>query len=395
MAGAACGYAADLRAWLAVVPPLYLSAMRIGIDARLAYYRAGGIAEYTRQLINELAGLDSLNRYGIIHHLRDRGTKRPARNFSRINTLTPAHHRLERWTLSLELIPRRLDILHTPDVIPPQRGARRHIITIHDLHFLHHPQFMTADSRRHYGDQIAWAVRHADHILASSNATLGDLMSLLNVSQEKITVHMLGVNAAFQPLSPERVAAVRARLALPETYLLFVGTFEPRKNIPGLLNAYDELRRDLPDVPPLVLVGRRGWLYDEIFARVAALQLHDRLIWLEDAAHADLPAIYNGAAALVLPSHYEGFGLTALEAMACGTPPIVSDRSSLPEVVGDTGLLVDPDDPTALADAMRRILSDAGLRAHLRELGLARAATFTWRKTAETVLNVYRQVNDG
>lgn len=395
MSGAAWAHAADLRAWLAVVPPLYLSTMRIGIDARLTYYRPGGIAEYTRQLIDELAGLDSLDTYGIIHHLRDRATKRPARNFSRINTLTPAHHRFERWTLSFELIPRRLDILHTPDVIPPQRGARRHIITIHDLHFLHYPQFMTANSRRHYSDQIAWAVRHADHILASSHATLGDLISLLNVPPEKITVHMLGVNAAFQPLPAERVDTVRARLNLPETYLLFVGTFEPRKNIPGLLTAYDQLCRDMQDAPPLVLVGRRGWLYDEIFARVDALRLHDRLIWLADAAQADLPAIYNGAAALVLPSHYEGFGLTALEAMACGTPPIVSNRSSLPEVVEDVGLQVDPDDPTAIADAMRRILSDAGLRAHLRETGLARAATFTWRKTAETVLDVYRKVSDG
>lgn len=395
MAGAPCERVRDLRAWLAVMPPLYLSAMRIGIDARLTYYRPGGIAEYTRQLIDELAGLDALNTYGVIHHLRDRATKRPARNFARINTLTPAHHRFERWTLSLELIPRLLDILHTPDVIPPQRGARRHIITIHDLHFLHYPQFMTADSRRHYSDQIAWAVRHADHILASSRATLSDLTSLLNVPPEKITVHMLGVDAAFQPLPAERVTAVRARLKLPETYLLFVGTFEPRKNIPGLLDAYDQLCRDLPDAPPLVLVGRRGWLYKEIFARVDALKLHDRIIWLEDAAQIDLPAIYNGAAALVLPSHYEGFGLTALEAMACGTPPIVSNRSSLPEVVENAGLQVDPDDPVAIANAMRRILSDASLRAHLRELGLARAATFTWRKTAETVLNVYRQVNDG
>lgn len=394
MSGAACGRIPDLQAWLAVAPPLYLSAMRIGIDARLTYYRPGGIAEYTRQLINELAGLDTLNTYGIIHHLRDRATKRPARNFSRMNTLTPAHHRFERWTLSFELIPRRLDILHTPDVIPPQRGARRHIITIHDLHFLHYPQFMTAASHRHYSDQVAWAVRHADHILVSSHATLGDLMALLNAPPEKITVHMLGVNAAFQPLPAERVAAVRAHLALPETYLLFVGTFEPRKNIPGLLNAYDLLRHDLPDAPPLVLVGRRGWLYDEIFARVDALKLHDRLIWLEDAAQADLPAVYNGAAALVLPSHYEGFGLTALEAMACGTPPIVSNRSSLPEVVGDTGLLVDPGDPAAIADAMRRILNDAGLRAHLRALGLARAATFTWRKMAETVLDVYREIGE-
>lgn len=365
--------------------------MRIGIDARLTHYRPGGIAEYTRQLINELAGLDSLNAYSVIHHLRDRVTKRPAQNFTRINTLTPAHHRLERWTLSLELLPRRLDILHTPDVIPPQHGARRHIITIHDLHFLHYPQFMTADSRRHYSDQIAWAVQHADHILVDSEATLVDLTTLLNVPQQKVTVHMLGVNRAFQPLPADRVSAVRARLALPESYLLFVGTFEPRKNIPGLLDAYVQLRHNMPDAPRLVMVGRRGWLYDEIFAKVDGLNLRDHVMWIEAAAQADLPAIYNGAVALVLPSHYEGFGLTALEAMACGTPPIVANRSSLPEVVGDTGLLVDPDDPSAIADAMQRVLDHSELRARLSTAGIARAAAFTWRKTAQIVLDVYRQ----
>lgn len=367
--------------------------MRIGIDARLVYYRPGGIAEYTRQIIDELAGLDSSNEYRVIHHVRDRENKTPANNFRRTNTLTPCHHRLERWVLSAELIPRQLDILHTPDVIPPQYGGRRHVITIHDLHFLHYPQFMTADSRRHYSDQIDWAVQHADHILVDSRATHDDLINLLDVPPEKVTVHMLGVNTAFRPLPDETVRAARQRLKLPTDYILFVGTFEPRKNIPGLLDAYHILRQELPDAPPLVMVGRRGWLYDEIFTRVDALQLREHVTWLENADHADLPAIYNGAALLVVPSHYEGFGLTALEAMACGTPPIVANRSSLPEVVGDTGLLVDPDDAANIAGAIQRLLHDTTLHDQLSAAGLARAATFTWRKTAETVLTIYRALS--
>ncbi len=369
--------------------------MRIGIDARLIFYRPGGIAEYTRHLIYELAGLDSCNDYLILHHLRDRNTKRPGPNTARVNTLTPCHHRLEQWTFGLELLPHRLDILHTPDVIPPRYGARRHVVTIHDLHFMHYPQFMTASSRRHYRGQIHRAVRHADHILVSSHATMRDLMALLDVAPEKVTVHMLGVDEGFRPLPEETVKTVRARLGLPEIYVLFVGTFEPRKNIPGLLDAYHHLRQQLASAPPLVLVGRRGWLYDEIFAHVDTLKLRDAIIWLENAAYADLPAIYNGAAMLVLPSHYEGFGLTALEAMACGTPPIVSNRSSLPEVVGEAGILVEPDDPLAIADAMQRLLADTALHENLREAGIARAATFTWRKTAEIVLNVYRKLMPG
>ena len=364
--------------------------VKIGIDARLIYYSPGGTAEYARHLIHALSTLDHDTRYYAIQHVRDASSLAHEPDVRRINTITPCHHRLERWSLSVELARYRLDLLHSPDTIPPQRGARRHIITIHDLHYLHYPQFMTADSRRHYKGQIAWAVQAADHILVSSRATQTDLANLLNVPAEKVTVHMLGVDSTFMPLPNDVVQQTREQLGLPESYILFVGTFEPRKNIPGLMKAYARLRGNLPDAPPLVMVGRRGWLYDEIFQTVEALNLADSIIWLEDAPYAALPAIYNGAAVLVLPSHYEGFGLTALEAMACGTPTVVANRSSLPEVVGDTGLLIDPDDPDAIADAIQRVLLESELRDHMRSAGLTRAATFTWQRTAETTLAVYR-----
>lgn len=363
--------------------------MRTGIDARLVYYRPGGIAEYTRHVIEELAALDPVTAYTVIHHRRQE-TLIPGPNFKRFNAYTPSHHRLERWSLSVELARCRLDLLHNPDFIPPQYGARRHVITVHDLHFMHYPQFMTANSRRFYNEQIGWAVRKADHILVDSQATRDDLGNLLQVPVDKMTVHMLGVNSKFHPLPDPVVAETRTRMGLPESYILFVGTFEPRKNIPGLLEAYKLLRQDMPDAPLLVLVGRRGWLYEEIFARVEALHLADNLIWLEDTADADMPAIYNGADVLVLPSHYEGFGLPALEAMACGTPTIVANRSSLPEVVGKAGLLVNPDDPAQIAETMRRILEDSALCEQLKRDGLIHAAQFTWRRTAETVLRVYR-----
>lgn len=366
--------------------------MRIAIDARLNYYRPGGIVEYTRHLIRELAALDAANDYRLIQHVRDRETLVAAPNVARINTLTPSHHRLERWALSVELLPRRLDILHSPDAIPPARAARRQVITIHDLHYLHYPQFMTTDSRRYYAGQIGWAVQRADHLLASSQATRADLVTLLGVPEDKITVHLLGVDALFRPAPPEMIQACRARWGLPAQYLLFVGTFEPRKNIPTLLHAYDRLRRDLPAAPPLALAGRRGWLYDDIQRTVETLALGDRVIWVENPPRDDLPALYSGAAALALPSHYEGFGLTALEAMACGTPPVVSDCSSLPEVVGDAGLLVNPDDAGSIADALRRLLTDSALHDTLRAAGLARARTFTWRRTAEIAREVYARV---
>lgn len=366
--------------------------MRIGIDARLIHYRPGGIAEYTRHLVQELAGLDQETEYYVIHHARAQDTLTPGPNFRRVDAFTPSHHRLEQWSLAAECVRHRLDLLHSPDSIPPRFGARRRVITIHDLHYLHYPQFMTADSRRYYQGQIARAVETADYILVSSHSTLNDLHNLLNVPGEKMTVHMLGVNEIFRPLPDTEVAQVRQRLGLPESYILFVGTFEPRKNIPGLLEAYAMLLQNRADIPPLVLVGRRGWLYEAIFARTDKLNLADHVIRLENAAWEDLPAIYNGASMLVLPSHYEGFGLTALEAMACGTPPIVANRSSLPEVVGEAGLLIDPDSPAQIASAITQIMDNNALCAQLRAAGLARAATFTWRQTAETTLRVYRDL---
>jgi glycosyltransferase involved in cell wall biosynthesis len=366
--------------------------MRIGIDARLHYYRPGGTVEYARHILQELAALDLTSDYVVVQHVRDRDSLLPAPNFRRANTLTPSHHRLERWLLGAELRRFRLDIMHYPDSIPAHGSARHCVITIHDLHYLHFPQFMTGSSRRYYAGQIRWATGQADHILVSSQATRHDLLTLLGVPEEKVTVHMLGVNARFQPAKPEEISACRARHSLPSPYLLFVGTFEPRKNIPALLRAYDLLRQTLPDVPPLVLAGRRGWLFEDIFRLAHDLALDDLLIWRENFPAADLPALYSGAMALVLPSFYEGFGLTALEAMACGTPPVVSDRSSLPEVVGDAGVLVNPDDPASIADALRRLLEDTALRQRLAVAGLARARQFTWRRTAETVRNVYDRV---
>lgn len=366
--------------------------MRAAIDVRLKFYRPGGITEYTRHLIRALAELDAETHYTVVHHIRDTETLAPGPNFHRASTLTPSHHRLERWLLAAELLPRRLDLYHTPEGILPQRVARREIITVHDVHYLHYPQYMTATSRRYYNNQIQRSTRQAAVILVPSEATRADLVTLLGVPSEKIVTHSLGVDDGFRPATEGALIALRARYNLPENYLLFVGTFEPRKNLPGLFAAYTRLRAELPDAPPLVLVGRPGWLMDDIDAAVKQHALEPHLRWITDAPRADLAALYSGARLLALPSHYEGFGLTALEAMACGTPPIVSDRSSLPEVVGDAGLLVDPGDPDALADALRRLLTDDALRDELSARGLKRAAEFTWQRTAAVVLDTYRRV---
>ncbi|HEC35255.1 MAG TPA: glycosyltransferase family 1 protein [Anaerolineae bacterium] len=366
--------------------------MRIGIDARIVAYRRGGIAGYVSRLLPALATLDPWTDYRVLRSRRDRGQGEAGPNFRRVTLWTPCHHRLERWALGAEIARLGLDLLHSPDFIPPAFGARRFVITVHDLNFLHYPQFLTSESRRYYNRQIAWAVRRADHILADSEATRTDLVRLLAVPPEKVTTVHLAADPAFRPLAAPQVEAALTRYDLRPGYLLFVGTLEPRKNLPGLLTAYRILLDQEGAEAPLVIVGGRGWLYDEVFARVGELGLSGRVRFLHDVPDADLPALYNGAALLATPSFYEGFGLPALEAMACGTPTVVSDRGSLPEVVGEAGVKVNPEEPEAIAEGLAAVLGRQDLRARLQEKGLARAARFTWAETARRTLATYRKV---
>jgi len=366
--------------------------MRIGIDVRIVHYARGGISNYVLRLIEALAQLDSDTHYAVLHSRKDAHPPVPGPNFRPASCWTPSHHRLERWALGIEALRLRLDLLHSPDFIPPALGSRRSVITVHDLTFLHYPQFLTAESHRYYNQQIAWAVRRADHILADSHATKADLESLLAVAPEKVTVVHLAADPGYRPQPVEEVSRVAAEYGLQPGYLLYVGTLEPRKNLPGLLEAYRALLDRQATEEPLVLVGGKGWLYDEVFATVARLRLDDRVRFLHGVPDDHLPALYSGASVLVAPSFYEGFGLPPLEAMACGTPVVVADRASLPEVVGEAGLLVDPERPEEIARALARVLTEPPLRARLKEQGLIQAARFSWPKAARETLDVYRQV---
>ncbi len=366
--------------------------IHIGIDSRLTYYRTGGTATYLRELIRALHALDDRNRYTIFRSRKDRSRAAGdfGHTFRHARLWTPSHHRWERLALSAELIRHRLDVLHSPDFIPPLYGARRHVITVHDLTFLHYPDYLTADSRRYYNDQIQWAVEHADHILTVSESARQDLIQMLNVTPEKITVQPHGVDhQRYRPMDSGSVNDALKPFGISTGYFLFVGTIEPRKNLDGLLTAYAALQEQHPDAPELVLIGKRGWLADQLIERIRN-SVHVR--WLDQVTDADLPVFYNGAGALILPSFYEGFGLPALEAMACGTLPVVSDRSSLPEVVGEVGIQIQPDDPDNITDAMKQVMNadESWLQAQ-REAAIRRAATFTWERSAQIARDVYQK----
>ena len=277
----------------------------VGIDVRLHAYRPGGIATYALELARALiASNEGEGEYIVLQHRRESAPLIHGAKWARLQT--PPHHRLEGWSLSAELAPLQLDVLHSTDFIPPRRGARRQVITIHDLAFLRYPQFLTREARRYYNRQIRSAVRRADHILAVSEATKTDIVEMLQVQPERITVQHHGYRSEFRPFTPEEERRARAHWRLPEDYFLFVGTMEPRKNIGALLAGYRQLRAEMPAAPPLLLCAPPGWGSDDILQE---LENAPGVWWRDRVPAAALPAFYACARALLLPSHYEGFWL--------------------------------------------------------------------------------------
>jgi hypothetical protein len=229
----------------------------------------------------------------------------------------------------------------------------RTLVTIHDLSYMVHPECAVPGVAAYLRDAVPRALKQASIIIADSESTRRDLHRLLNIALDRVTVVYPGVDARFRPLPPEVCEPVRRRLNLPRRFILFVGTIEPRKNLVRLLEAFARIDRAVLNDRRgedlfLVLAGRRGWMYQPVFAAIDRLNLRDRVQLLDFVADSDLPVVYNLAQVFVYPSLYEGFGLPPLEALACGTPVVTSDNSSLPEVVGNAALLARADDVEAL-----------------------------------------------
>lgn len=360
----------------------------IAIDYTPAVEQGGGIGRYIRELMRALARIDGATAY----RLFVAGTEAdlptpPGENF----TYTPAGlssewfarlwHRarlplpIERWTGPVGL-------LHAPDfTLPPVRKGTRTLLTVHDLSFIRAPETAVPGLRTYLNRVVPRSVQRADHILADSEATQQDLIDLYNTPAEKISVLYSGVDAQFKPVDDAaELRRVREKYGVGDgPYIFSVGTVQPRKNYGRLAEALHRL--DRPDLS-LVIAGGKGWLDDPLYEQIEALGLRDRVIFTGFAADDELPALYSAARVFAFPSVYEGFGLPPLEAMACGVPVVSSDASSLPEVVGEAGLLVDPLDVDALAGMLERALDDETLRADLRARGLARAARFSWVESA-------------
>jgi glycosyltransferase involved in cell wall biosynthesis len=349
----------------------------------------------TRALISANPDCADLDRYALFYN-RERGIE-PLAGLGHLPACTVAlgykPWRMLVWLGQLtcvgfdRLLP-DAELFHaTEHLLLPLRSVPT-VLTVHDLIFRHLPEHHKPLNRWYLNLTMPLYCRRAGHVIAVSEHSKRDLISAYGIAAEKITVVYEAAASNFRPQTPQKVAAVRARYGLPERYLLFVGTIEPRKNLARLLVAFEAVRAD-GLVDGLVIVGQRGWLYGDFFARLEESPVREAVLLPGYVPDADLPAFYAGAQTLVLPSVYEGFGLPVLEAMACGTPAVASNASSIPEIGGDAALYFDPLDVEAAVGAIRRLLREAGLRAEMQRRGLAQAARFSWQRAAAETQAVY------
>ena len=369
--------------------------MRIAIDAHSVGTELGGNESYASNLIEALAEIDSVNHYTLYVTRREALERFNNRwpNFEVRATLP--HTPLIRipLTLSAELRKNPVDVLHVQFTAPPFAPCPV-VTTIHDLAFEHLPQTFKRRSSMQLRLTVRNTARRAAHIITVSEYSRRDIMETYGIAPERISVTLESAPASFAPVTDEKeLARVRDLYGIEGDYVLSVGSIQPRKNLARLIAAYSTLRRARPEgkLPQLVLVGKCAWLYDETLRTIKELEVSNSVILTGYVPKDHLPALYSGALFFVYPSYFEGFGLPPLEAMKCGAAVIVGNKTSLPEVVGDAALLVDPFDVNDIARAMEKLMGDASFRSHLRAKGLERAKFFDWRETARRTLAVYEK----
>lgn len=374
--------------------------LRVGLNGTALLSPRTGIGRYVYHLGYEFFHGDEVSpSFFYASHWEETLRSEPLPNISsaktRIQRFLPAAYEVTRWIMqnrfSSGLNRLKLDLYHEPSYLA-YRFPGPTVVSAHDASWIRFPE-------AHPLDRIKALERHFPRSLDAASAVLTDcdfikreMIELFGVPPGKIFSVLLGVSPEFFPRTADQCTGVLAGHGLDfGSYVLSVGTLEPRKNIPALIDSYSMLPADLQQRFPLVLVGMRGWLTSGLEARMKPLVERGVIKPLGYVADEMMPLIYSGAAAFVFPSLYEGFGLPPLEAMACGAPVISSRSSSLPEVVGDAGVLVDPLNVDALAESLRRVLEDWAFADALAQQGVRRAAGFSWKKTAAETIAVYRR----
>ncbi|MGQ9584476.1 MAG: glycosyltransferase family 4 protein [Anaerolineae bacterium] len=374
--------------------------LHVGLNAQLLStqpsYRAAGINVYIQNLLRHLPQVDGNYRYTAFLSDRDFPPVPGLRTrLTRLPTPSPGMRIVwEQVWQPVVLFREGVDLLHALAFVAPVACPCPFVVTVYDLSFLRFPQAFRAWNRLYLNWFTRHSARRARRVIAISESTRQDVVRLLGVSADRVDAIPCGVGPEFRQFDPHEVDRFRREKGLPERFFLFVGTLEPRKNLPAVFEAMRLLKRGgEPTKPCLVVVGGLGWGYQEALSKLEELDLEGDVLLTGFVPSEELPWWYNAATALVYPSLYEGFGLPALEAMACGLPVLTSDRGSLPEVVGEAGLLVDPEEPEGLAVAMDRLWREQDLRAHLSAQGLGRARRFSWDHTARLTVQTYERAS--
>jgi glycosyltransferase involved in cell wall biosynthesis len=366
--------------------------MNILFDASAAVHQRAGIGRYTQELITALLEIAPQHTYRILYNRSAEATPQaPLGTLQRVAIASGD----KPWRLRVllahllrrpqdRLLP--ADLFHATDNLLPYLRTPA-VFTLFDLTHHFFPQTQASLNRHYLQFMLPRFLKAARAVIAISESTRQDAIQLYGLPSEKIHAIPLGVNAHFRPANPGEMNAIRQKYALPERFLLTVGTIEPRKNLAALLPVIQ-----MDDRLHWVIAGKRGWLADDFFRQLEASGCQERVTLLGRTPDADLPALISAARLFAFPSLYEGFGLPVLEAMACGTPVVCSNTSSLPEVVGDAGMLVSAHEPRALHAAITRLWDDDERHADWRARGLKQAAHFSWQRTAQQTLAVYEQI---
>ncbi len=364
----------------------------VGINAHLlsgsADYRRAGIHQYIAQVLRHLPPNGRLRYRVFTRHAADLND---CAQLEFVRSRWPTERRLARigWEQTAwPLQARGVDLLHSMAFVLPAAWRGPAVVTVYDLSFMHYPDRFPRLQRSYLTRQTAVACRRAARILTISESGRADVVGFFGVAPERVDVVVPGVDAAYRVLPEAEVADFRARPDVPERFLLHVGTLQPRKNIPVLLDALARLQRPWLK---LVLIGGLGWLYDDIFAQVQRLGLTDQVIFTGYVPDDELPLWYNAADLFVFPSVYEGFGMPVVEALACGTAVVASSASSIPEAGGAAALYFDPEQPGELADRIAAVLDNPVQAATMRAEGVRHARQFSWERAGRDTAVVYRR----
>lgn len=354
--------------------------MRVAIDTSATRGRKTGIGIYTQGLVSALRTFAPELQ---IVELDDG---------SGVEQRTPARILREQINIPRMVRAAQADVLHLTGFAGPARHSTTVILTVHDLIGVLFAHNFPPMARFYWSRYLPFTMRSADKIIADSENTRRDILRTVKIPSERIRVIYLAADESFQPISVQQsLKAVRQAFQLSQSFFLFVGTLEPRKGIETLISAYAQASGEVAE--DLVIVGKRGWSWEKFFQQVTKLGLSRRVRFLDYVPDDAMPALYNLARAFVFPSRYEGFGLPALQALACGTPVLSSNAASLPEVIGSAGIMVPPDDIEGFTRELIRLSHDSDLCADLRARGLDRAKSFSWKRIARETVQVYQSIS--